>query len=84
MLKQLLSSACLLLLLPQISHAERYQVGIGIARQRLNTKSFQNSVDESRGHFDFTSLELRGAYAFASGDSSTLSLEGQFHNQARR
>jgi hypothetical protein len=78
-IQYILSFVFLLFLVPQVSYAERYQAGIGIANQRLNTNSFQNSLDESRGHFDFTSLELRGAFAFVSNGPLTLSLEGQFH-----
>ncbi|MFN8847255.1 MAG: hypothetical protein ACK5V3_02175 [Bdellovibrionales bacterium] len=79
MTKKLYSTVFLLFLMPQFVRGERFQVGLGIAQQRLNTKSFQNSVDESKGHFDFTSFELRGAYSFVSLNLLTLSLEGHYH-----
>lgn len=79
MIKNRLSNALLLFFIPLFCHAEKYQLGMGIAQQRLNTKSFQNSIGQSRGHFDFTSFELRGAIAMVSNDVLTLSLEGQFH-----
>lgn len=61
------------------ANSSQLQVGLGYAKQRYNSPSFKNSTNDSRGHFDFNSIELRAAWFFLNKDPFRLGLEAQFH-----